>query len=255
MRVTTPSLIEIIGCLAFLISHCVSGQELNIDYIEFAGRNVIVHYDLDDGTNSNRQFLVQLYSSQDNYTTPLTRISGDVGTEVSAGFDKKIVWDITKELGSTYKGEIALELRGRVYVPFVKLQGLDAGKVFKRGKNYPLNWTSGNLTGHVNIELFNEKNERLWGENNVSNVGKFDWFIPTGVRKGNNYVLKFTNTKDRNDVVYSKPFVIKPKISMVVKLAAIGVVAVATQLAFSLLKEPPEPEAEPLVDPPSAPKN
>src|SRR5438105_1323528 len=90
-------------CLALLITHRASAQQLKIDFVEVTGRMVVVHYDLDDGTNSTRQFLVQLYSSQDNYTAPLTRLTGDFGTEVSAGFDKKIVWDITKELGSAYK--------------------------------------------------------------------------------------------------------------------------------------------------------
>ena len=255
MRATTLNLIGIIGCFLSLIALPSSGQEMNIDYIEFSGRNVVVHYNLDDGANSSRQFLVQLYSSQDNYSTPLTRITGDFGTEVSSGFDKKIVWDITKELGPTYKGEIALELRGRVYVPFVKIQELDEGKVFKRGKNYPLNWTSGNLSGQVNIELFNDKEDRLWGENNVANVGKFDWFIPTSIKKGSNYKLKFTNTKDRNDVVYSKPFVIKPKIPLLAKVAAIGVVAVAVELAISSQSKSSAENTSPLTDPPPAPVN
>jgi hypothetical protein len=252
MSFTTARITGIIWCLASLTAQHASAQELKIDFVELAGRNVVVHYDLDDGTNSTRQFLVQLYSSQDNYTTPLTKLTGDFGPEVSAGFDKKIVWDITRELGTAYKGDIALELRGRVYVPFVRIQGLEAGKVFKRGRNYPLIWTSGNLSGQVNIELFNDNNERLWGENNVSNVGKFDWFIPASVKKGNNYKLKFTNAKDRNDVVYSKPFMIKPKIPLAAKIAAIGVLAIGVKLAIDMTA--PEP-VSPLVDPPPAPNN
>lgn len=247
MRMTNLRWIGIIGCLT-LASHICLSQEMNIDYIEFSGRNVVVHYNLDDGANSARQFLVQLYSSQDNYSTPLTRITGDFGTEVSAGIDKKIVWDITKELGAAYKGDIGLELRGRVYVPFVKIQELDEGKVFKRGKNYPLNWTSGNLSGQVNIELFKDKKERLWGENNVSNVGKFDWFIPNSIKKGSNYTLKFTNAKDRNDVVYSKPFVIKPRIPLFAKLIGIAAIAVAAEFVLTK-KQATAEKTNPLPDP------
>src|SRR5690349_13062605 len=90
----------------------VSAQSVEIDFIEFSGRNVVVHYTLDDGANSIREFLVQLYSSQDNFTTPLTRLTSDYGAEMTAGVDKKIVWDITQELGA-YKGNISLEIRGR----------------------------------------------------------------------------------------------------------------------------------------------
>lgn len=211
-----------IVCFTMALSIPSFAQNLDIDFIEYVGRNVVVHYTLDDGANSNRQFLVQLYSSQDNFTTPLTRVTGDFGSEVSAGVDKKIIWDITNELGS-FKGTIALELRGRVYVPFVKIKDITEGQVFKLGKNYPINWISGNLSGQVNIELFNADNERIWGENNVSNVGKFDWYIQGNVKKGRDYKLKFTNAKDRNDVVYSKSFTIKPKIPFFVKAGSVVV--------------------------------
>lgn len=224
-------------------------QDLEVDFIEFSGRNVVVHYTLDDGANSNRQFLVQIYSSQDNFTAALTRVSGDVGSEVSAGVDKKITWDITKELGD-FKGDIQLELRGRVYVPFVKIKDIEKDEVFKRGKNYPINWTSGNLSGQVNIELFNEDNERIWGENNVSNIGKFDWYIPGNVKKGHNYTLKFTNAKDRNDVVFSQPFTIKPKIPLLAKAGAIVVVvAVVGVLVNSSDKSSGEKKDAPYGDP------
>ncbi len=226
---------KIVGvvCLLAFTSTLGLSQKLDIDFIEMAGRNIVVHYTLDDGANSTRQFLVQLYSSQDNFTIPLTRVSGDFGSEILAGVDRKIVWDITKELGASYQGNIALELRGRVYVPFVKINDIEDGRVFKRGKNYPINWTSGNLSGQVNIELFNQGGERQWGENNVPNVGKFDWYLPGSIKKGKNYILKFTNIKDRNDVAYSKPFTIKPKIPFLIKAAGVAVLAVAVELALS----------------------
>lgn len=227
-------------------------QSLEIDFIELTGRNVVVHYNLDDGANSGRQFLVQLYSSQDNFTTPLTRVSGDVGAEVNGGFDRKIVWDITKELGS-FKGDISFELRGRVYVPFVKIKDITEGQVFKHGKNYPLNWTSGNLSGQVNIELFNSSDERIWGENNVPNVGKFDWYIPGSAKKGKNYKIKFTNAKDRNDVVYSAPFTIKPKIPLVAKIAGLAVLAVGVEVVLS--QKSKSSEATPYSGPLAPPNN
>jgi hypothetical protein len=224
-------------------------QQISLDFIEFAGRNVIVHYTLDDGANSTRQFLLQLYSSQDNYSAPLTRVTGDVGSEVTAGINKKITWDITQELGAAYKGNISLEIRGRVYVPFVKIEGIEEKRVFKRGKNYPLNWTSGNLSGQVNIELFNADGVRLWGENNVSNVGKFDWYLPGNIKKGSNYRLKFTNVRDRNDVVYSHQFTIKPKIPLFAKIAGVVIVGAAVELLLATKKSPEAEGDKPLVHP------
>jgi len=223
-------------------------QSIAIDFIELAGRNIIVHYNLDDGPSSNRQFLVQLYSSQDNYTTPLTRVVGDVGTEVTAGFDKKITWDITKELGD-FSGNIALELRGRVFVPFVKITNIKEGDIYKHGRNYPLTWTSGNLSGQVNIELFNGDGERLWGENNIPNVGKFDLYIENNLKRGNDYTIKFTNSKDRNDVVYSVKIVIKPRIPLIAKIGA-GIL-VGAAAAVLILNKQAKDELKPFPGPPS----
>lgn len=214
-----------IGKLALAIgllgSHWVFSQNLQFNRVEIADNKVVVHYDLQD-EKTERTYLVNLFSSQDNFTKELTKVSGDVGTEVKPGMDKKIVWDITKELGS-YKGDMTFEVRGRIYVPFVKLNELEAGKIFKRGKSYPLTWTSGNLSGQVNIELY-KGTTRISGDNNQPNVGKFDWSVPGNAKSGNDYQLRFTNTKDRNDVVYSQPITIKPKIPLAVK--ALGVVAV-----------------------------
>ncbi len=200
-------------------------QTIAISLIELSGDKVIVHYALTDA-NPERQYLVNLFTSKDNFTTPLTRVTGDVGTEVKPGPDKKIVWDITKELGA-YKGSLSFELRGRIFVPFVKLSEFDEAKVFKRGKNYPVTWTSGNLSGQVNIELFNNKQERIMGENNLPNSGKYDFMIPSSTKPGSNYRLKFTNTKNVNDVAYSKPFTIKPKIQFLLKVGGIAAVGAA----------------------------
>ncbi|MFM9840458.1 MAG: Ser-Thr-rich GPI-anchored membrane family protein [Cyclobacteriaceae bacterium] len=202
-----------IGCA------CSYGQSVDIDWIELAGDKVVVHYNLDDA-NPTRQYLVNLFSSKDNFTSPLMRVTGDVGTEVNSGADRKITWDVTKELGE-FKGNLSFEVRGRIFVPFVRLTDFDEGKVFKRGKNYPITWSSGNKGGQVNIELYNDRQERVWGESNLPNSERFDWYVPS-VSKGSGYRLKFTNTKDRNEIQYSQPFAIKPKVPMLLKAVAIA---------------------------------
>lgn len=202
----------------------IRAQTVEIDWIELSGDKVVVHYNLDD-TNTSRQYLVNLFTSKDNFTAPLTRVTGDVGTEVKPGKDRKITWDVTKELGA-FKGDLSFEVRGRIFVPFVRLTDFSEGKEFKRGKNYPITWTSGNKSGQVNIELFNEKNERVWGESNLPNSERFDWFVPN-VAKGEGYRLKFTNAKDRNDIQYSNPFSIKPKVPLVVKIGGLAIVGAA----------------------------
>jgi Ser-Thr-rich glycosyl-phosphatidyl-inositol-anchored membrane family len=200
-------------------------QKIEIDWIEVSGNKVIVHYNLED-SNPNHQYLVNLFSSQDNFTTALAKVTGDVGQEV----------------------------RGRVFVPYVKLTPFADNKVFKRGKNVQLTWVSGSTGGQVNIELFRGQ-QRYQVENNVPNSGRYDWHIPAGQKKGSDYKLRFTNSKDRNDFVETKVFTIKPKVPAALKVA--GFVVVGAVIYFILpngsTTTTPTPQDEPLAGNPGKP--
>jgi hypothetical protein len=172
--------------------------------------------------------VISLLSSKDNFASPLTKVTGDVGNEVKPGIDKKIIWDITKELGN-YKGEIELEMKGKFYLPFLKLTDFNTDKKYKRGKSYPLVWTSGNLSGQIDIELYNGE-DRVSREANVANTGKYDWFVPGHVKPGNDYRLKFTNAKNRDEVIYSENFRIAPKIPLALKIGGVAAIGGAVAL-------------------------
>lgn len=212
-------------CLVLMATGAAWAQRITLQQVEIADGKITIRYDL-EGSNSNQKFLINLFTSYDQFNKPLNYVTGDVGVDVSPGLDKKIVWDISKELGK-YKGNLTFEVRGRVYVPFVRITQFEKGKVFRRGKSYPITWTSGNQSGNVDIEVFQEQ-ERIFGDNNLPNNGNYNMFIPNSTKPGT-YTIKFTNVKDRSDVVYSEPFSIKPKISTVVKM--VGGVAVVGGLA------------------------
>jgi hypothetical protein len=205
--------------LLLFVQETIWAQKVELDWVEIIDKKVIVHYNLHDD-NTSRQYLVNLYTSQDGFSKELTKVSGDVGADVTAGSDKRIIWDIVKELGD-YAGNLTFEVRARIYTPFVKLINFGEGRVFKRGKNYPIIWSTGNISGHVNIELY-RGDERIAGENNLPNVGKLDWHVPSTSKRANNYRLRFTNVKDRGDITYSPPFTIKPKVHTALK--AMGIV-------------------------------
>lgn len=241
----------LVTTLLLLLLQTAVAQRAQITWIEVSGNKVIVHYSLEDN-NPNHLYLLNLFSSQDNFTTALSRVSGDVGPDIKPGADKTIVWDITRELGE-FNGTITLEIRGRVFVPYVKLTPLEANQTFKRGKNVQLTWISGNPNGQVNIELFKGQ-DRYPVENNIPNSGRYDWHIPASQKKGSGYKLRFTNPKDRNDFVESTEFSIKPKIPMVAK--AVGFVAIGVGAYFiikELLKNDPLPTDEPLILYPNVP--
>lgn len=198
----------------------VSAQTVTIKKIELASEKVIIHYDLEDA-NTNHEYLLNVFSSKDDFTSPLAKVTGDVGQEIKPGADKKISWDIAREYG-TYKGRIALEIRGKVYVPFVKLQNFDTEKSYKRGKTYVFNTKVGS-TNPIHVELFNGS-QRVSGDMNHPNNGTYALSIPLQAKKGDNYRLKITDSRNNEEVIYSPFFKVRPRIPLLIKVLPIVVV-------------------------------
>jgi hypothetical protein len=207
--------------VAVLATSTVFAQSIVIKKVELAGENVIVHYELDD-SNPNNEYLINLYSSKDNYFAPLTKVTGDVGMEVKPGVNNKITWKIRDEYGG-YKGKIALEIRGKVYVPFAKLQGFDTKKTYKRGQTINLKWKAAG-SNPIHIELY-KGGERVAGDMNVPNNGTHSLFIPKHVATGRDYRLKITDSKNSEEQYYTDNFKVAPKIPTVAKIGA-GLVVV-----------------------------
>ncbi len=213
-----------------LLTIPANAQTVAISWVEIAGTKIIVHYDLET-SNPNHEFSISLFSSKDNYSAPLTKVTGDVGNEIKPGKDKRIIWDVVAELGS-FKGDLELEVRGKIFVPFMKLTNFDASKKYKKGKSYPLTWTSGNMGGQIDVELYDGQT-RVTSDRGVANSGKFEWVIPNSVKPGSNYRLKFTDTKNREEVIYTKEFKIVPKMPMAAK-ALIGLAVVGGGVAAAM---------------------
>jgi hypothetical protein len=219
MRRTTLSVLFLLTCTF------VFAQKVAVKKVELAGQKIIVHYDLDD-SNPNNEYQIYLYGSQNNFSTALAKVTGDVGNEVQPGINRKIEWNVTEELGP-YKGKLSLEVRGKVYLPFVKLQNFDVNKKYKKGKTYPIQWKAGTNTP-IHIELY-KGSERVTGELNHPNNGSYSMSVPSSVKPGKDYRLKITDSKNSDEVVYSGYFKVAPKIPLLVKVLPIvavgGIVA------------------------------
>jgi Ser-Thr-rich glycosyl-phosphatidyl-inositol-anchored membrane family len=212
--------------LALLIASTASwAQKVSIKKVELAGEKIIVHYDLED-SNPNNEYQIALYSSQSNFATALTKVKGDVGSEVKPGTDKKIEWSVREELGG-YKGKISLEVRGKMFVPLAKFTNLTEKTKLKRGKSHTITWKAGN-SNPINIELLNG-GQRITSELNQPNSGSYTLFVPKSAGKGKGYIVRISDAKNPIDVSTSQAFTITPKTSFLVKLlpvlAAGGAVA------------------------------
>ena len=220
-----------------LLSSGAFAQTVIVKKVELTGDIIIVHYDLDDG-NPNNEYQLNLYSSKDNFGTPLKKVKGDVGNEVKPGVDKKIEWNIREELGG-YKGRISLEVRGKIYSPFVKLQNFDAKKGYKRGKSFNLGWKPGN-TNPINIELY-KGNERMGGEMNHPNNGAYTMFVPAQAKPGKDYRLKISDAKNSSDVIYTEYFNVTPKVPIWMKVLPVVIVGGVVAVLVGGGDPPPDP--------------
>ncbi len=204
--------------ILFALSLPVVGaaQTVLIKQVSLAGDKIIVKYELED-SNPNNEYLMNLYISNDNFTVPMTKVKGDVGPEIKPGTLKTIEWNFKEELGD-YNGDISLEVRGRVFVMFAKLQGFSTEKTYRRGKTYPLAWKPGN-NNPIHIELL-KGSERIVGELNHPNNGNYLLTLPPHAKSGDDYRLRLTDSKRPDEVIYTDFFHIAPKLPLVLKVVA-----------------------------------
>jgi len=205
---------------ALLSTGWAAAQSVTISKVELTGDKIVVHYSLDN-SNPASNFMLNLYESKDNFSAPLARVTGDVGNEVKPGSNKKIEWNIRQEYGN-YKGKLALELRGKVYIPFVKLQSFAVASSYKRGKTHDIVWQPGN-SDPINIELYKGK-ERIQGSMSQANNGTYVLNISSSAKTGSDYRLKFSNARNNEEVIYTPDFKVKPKVPLLLKVLPILVI-------------------------------
>lgn len=228
-----------------LLTYFASAQSFKITRLERLGGTVAIHYDLIDSIAS-RTYTVTIFSSKDNFTSPLEKVTGDTGLEVKPGPGRKVIWDATAELGSTFSGDVSLEVRAKVFIPFIRMDGFDDYRKFKRKKSYNITWSGGRGNNVLNFDLYHG-DKKVATYPNIANVGHYKLTF-NGVRTGKNYRFKISDSKNKDDVIYTAPFAIRAKIPFLLKaLPVVGVGYVIYMLSTREsgnddIVEPPEPK-------------
>jgi hypothetical protein len=241
-------------CLVILFFMvCLSSalaQEVNISSLQLQPNgDVYIYYDLTD-EQEDRKYALYLYSSGDNFIQPLEKVDGEIGVDLSVGKDKRIIWHAKEELGEEFKGSVALELKGRIYVPFIALDGFEDYKAFKKGKEYELTWTGGRGDNILIFELY-KANEKIMVFDERPNVGNTTMVFPKDVKSGE-YRFKISDSRNRDEVVFTDNFQVKRKVPLFIPIAAGAVVGVGVYFVLNALN-PAETEEAQIGDPP-APK-
>ena len=212
--------------------------------IQMAGDQIIINYDL-ESVNTDYNFSVDIYSTHDNYAEPLKQVTGDVGMDVKPGGNKKITWAAHEELGD-FEGKIALEIRARFYIPFIRLLKPVEHAKWKRGKLYNIEWSGGG-SSDIRIDLYKDS-QRMQTVTTAQNTGVFRWNVPSAMKPGKNYQLLLSDSRNNEDQVYSGSFTVTHKVPTLLKGAA--VIALGAAIYFLLPKT-----EEPIPDPPAVPDN
>lgn len=220
--------------VALVISSSVMGQKFSIKRLEVVGDKINLYYDLVD-TIASRSYTITLLSSRDNFISPLQKMDGDIGLEVKPGLNKKIVWNAKEELGADFQGNVGLEVRGSLYIPFVRLDGLN--KTFKRLRPTEITWTGGTQQNILNFDLYTG-DEKITSFPNIANVGHYTLTIPMTVKPGKDYQFKITDSRNKDQVVFSPPFTVKRKIPLWMKAVPVILIGAAVYLAVSGDKNP-----------------
>ena len=214
---------------AIVISICtlskIFSQEVNISEIKLlSSGEVVVSYDLLDD-QPNRKYALYLYASSDNYIQPLEMVTGHVGPDLAVGQNKQMIWNAKEELGADFSGDIALELKGNVYVPFIALDGFEDYKVFKRGKPYDVTWTGGRGDNVLNFEIY-EGETKVKVLEERPNVGNTTITFPKDLKPGR-YRFKISDSRNRDEVVYTLDFLVKRQIPLGIQglgVATVGLI-------------------------------
>lgn len=232
----------ILSCLTILCT-IAKAQDVSINTVEVNSSQIIVHYDLLD-TTRNRTYTIYVYSSLDNFLAPLQKISGDAGLEVKPGANKRIVWDSKEELGLMFNNGVQLEVRGNVYVPFIRFDRFEDIKVRKRTVPFLVKWSGGTRQNILNFELYKD-DKLVYAFPNVPNSYEYKLVIPASVKPGKGYHLKVSDTKNKDQVVNTGPFAVKRKYSLALKAVPVLVVGGAIYLLTSGNKGPKEKPGPP----------
>jgi len=201
---------------------------------------VVVTYDIVDA-KPNQKFELYLFASHNNFSQPLTKVSGDIGKNIQPGVQKKIEWDVNEEL-RYYNADITFKVIGEAMpFPIVFTSPTDDTSI-RRGKNTTVTWSGGRPEHRVKLELIQE-GTTVSNLGEVANSGDYSWAIPKTLDKGM-YLLRLTAGKE---IVDSAPFKIKSKTSAALKIIpAVLVVLGAAYLLQSAdsksLPEPPDPD-------------
>ncbi len=232
--------------VALLLAHALVAQRITIKRMEQTPDEMIIYYDLESNENV-WEYQIQLFSSRDNFLAPLEKVRGDIGIAIRPGINRRISWNAKAEWGNTFKGDLQLEIHGKVYAPFIKVTNLDNNKVIKRAKATTLIWTGDTNNNMLTFSLF-RNDELISIFSSMPNAGKAVLTLSRKVKPGGGYYFMIAEPGVKEHQIKTEEFTVKTRYPLVAKIGA--AVAVAGIVILLLPERPPDTVGLPM-NPPS----
>ena len=202
--------VVIITLFCFGWLYC-TGQKIQNLNASFLDGKAIVTYDV-IGTKANQTYTIDLYSSHNNFASPLKNVTGDVGKNIKAGTGKKIIWDAASEL-TEFSGDISFKIKGELIPLPLTLLSPISGTSAKRGKPIKILWEGGKYDQVVHFELL-KGNDRVIDIGETKNTGEFVWGIPKKLSKAY-YTIRISSGQETKQ---SGLFKVKSRTPLIVKI-------------------------------------
>jgi hypothetical protein len=222
--------------LLLLVSTSLAAQRIeNIKAEVFGeGEKVVITYDI-TGAAQGQKFKVSVYGSHNNFTAPLTLVTGDVGRdrEISGGPNKRVEWSAKSEL-KDFSGDVTFEVRAEVSAAAFFIQQPTLGGKLKRGKTADITWQGGTPGENVRLDLLKDGTV-IAQIASTQNSQRYSWPVPKSLDKGKGYQVRLSG---ESGTVSSGNFSVKSKTPFIVKVLPFIAVGVAGYFIYDLLSQP-----------------
>ena len=219
-------------------------RDIRAEVKDIEGRQVEISYVLEDLTNKEVTYKVDLYIINNGKRDRLYSVSGGVGDSIYAGAHK-ILWKADQEF-SRYQGYISFEVRA---VKNFMILEPSLNVIMRRGKNYTFEWFGeGSISDTLMLELY-QFNTRVDSIARVIGSNQYTWEIPRRTPPGEDYQLRIYGKNNPSIDAKSKKFIIKRQLPLALQIGA-GVLAAGIVTAIIFLPDdtpgnnklpPPEP--------------
>lgn len=202
-------IISIIFAFLFMVNNILAQKISNVR-ASSEGNQVKISYDF-ESSDVNQKYRVELFSSLDNFVTPLNSCTGSIGDTIVAGNRKTIVWS-SNRAGLNYSGMVSFEVRAQKFMPLKFTNTFNNS--YTMGKKLTVTYSGYKPSPQAYFVLYNQK-DSIRITNAPSPTNQSVVVLPK-VSAGN-YNLKLVNPLDKQTAI-STEFIVKKNKHLLIKI-------------------------------------